>query len=79
MFYCVSSGHVVRARKFRRLLSLYEQNRDLMMLGGYQPGQDPELDLAFQINPSLVNFISQATDERSGFIESEARLQGLIP
>lgn len=76
---CVSSGHVVRARKFRRLLSLYEQNRDLMMLGGYQPGQDPELDLAFQINPSLVNFISQATDERSGFIESEARLQALIP
>ena len=76
---CVSSGHVARARKFRRLLSLYEQNRDLMMLGGYQPGQDPELDLAFQINPSLVNFISQATDERSGFIESEARLQALIP
>ena len=76
---CVSSGHMARARRFRRYLSLYEQNRELMMLGGYQPGQDPELDLAFQINPSLVNFISQSTSERSGFVESEARLQALIP
>jgi flagellum-specific ATP synthase len=69
----------LRARKFRRYLSLYEQNRDLMMLGGYQPGQDPELDLAFQINPALINFISQATNERSGLVESEGRLQAIIP
>ena len=76
---CVPQGHLMRARKFRRFLSLYEQNRDLMMLGGYQSGQDPELDLAFQIYPSLVNFISQSTTERSGFVESEARLQAVVP
>ena len=69
----------MRARKFRRYLSLFEQNRDLMMLGGYQPGQDPELDQAFEINPALVNFISQSTNERSGLVESEARLQAIIP
>ena len=76
---CVSSAHLLRARKFRRYLSLYEQNRDLMMLGGYQAGQDPELDHAFAINPALVNFISQSTTERSGLVESDARLQAIIP
>jgi len=76
---CVSQSHLLRARTFRRYLSLFEQNRDLMMLGGYQPGQDPELDQAFEINPALVNFISQSTNERSGLVESEARLQAIIP
>ena len=76
---CVSSAHLLRARKFRRYLSLFEQNRDLMMLGGYQAGQDPELDHAFEINPALVNFISQSTTERSGLVESDARLQAIIP
>ena len=51
---------------------------DLMLLGGYQAGQDPELDMAFQLYPNLVNFISQSTQERSGLLESEARLQSVI-
>ena len=75
---CVSPGQMTRMRKFWRYLSLWEQNRDLMLLGGYQAGQDPELDMAFQLYPNLVNFISQSTQERSGLLESEARLQSVI-
>jgi len=69
----------MRARKFRRYLSLWEQNRDLMLLGGYQTGQDPELDMAFQIYPQLVAYIQQGMKDRSGLVESEAKLQALIP
>lgn len=76
---CVSHAHSARARKFRRFMSLWEQNRDLMLLGGYQQGQDPELDLAFQIYPQLLGFITQGVDERSGLVESEARLQQVLP
>jgi flagellum-specific ATP synthase len=76
---CVSQAHMARARKFRRYLSLWEQNRDLMLLGGYQTGQDPELDMAFQTYPSLVSFITQGMHERSTLIESDARLQALFP
>ncbi len=76
---CVSPSHAARARRFRRYLSLWDQNRDLMLLGGYQQGQDPELDTAFQIYPQLLGFITQSTDERSGFVESEARLQQVMP
>ncbi|MFZ9500734.1 MAG: FliI/YscN family ATPase [Beijerinckiaceae bacterium] len=76
---CVSQAHMARARKFRRYLSLWEQNRDLMLLGGYQTGQDPELDMAFQTYPSLVSFITQGMHERSTLVESDARLQALFP
>jgi flagellum-specific ATP synthase len=76
---CVSPALQMRARKFRRYLSLYEQNRDLVLLGGYQQGHDQELDRAFQLYPSLLSFITQGTNERSGFIESEARLQAILP
>ena len=76
---CVSQQHMQRVRRFRRYLSLWEQNRDLMMLGGYQTGQDPELDMAFQLQPQLVGYIQQGMNERSTFVESEARLQSLLP
>ena len=76
---CVSAGHVARARRFRRYLSLWEQNRDLMLLGGYQTGQDPELDMAFQLHSSLIGYIAPGMQERSTFVESDARLQALLP
>ena len=76
---CVPPSHIARVRKFRRYLSLWEQNRDLMLLGGYQAGQDPELDAAFQLHPALIGYISQGMQERSTFVESEARLQTLLP
>jgi flagellum-specific ATP synthase len=70
---------MTRARKFRRYLSLWEQNRDLVLLGGYQSGQDEELDHAFSIYPQLLSFITQSMHESSGLVESEARLQSLFP
>ena len=76
---CVTPGHMTRARKFRRYLSLWEQNRDLVLLGGYQSGQDEELDQAFAIYPQLLSFITQSMHESSGLVESEARLQSLFP
>ena len=79
MIDCVSQQHMLRTRRFRRYLSLWEQNRDLMMLGGYQTGQDPELDMAFQLQPQLLGYIQQGMNERSTFVESEARLQALLP
>jgi flagellum-specific ATP synthase len=76
---CVPADHMQRVRKFRRYLSLWDQNRDLMLLGGYQQGQDPELDMAFHLYPSLLAFIQQGTMERSGFVESDARLRSILP
>ena len=63
---------------FRRLVSLYLENRDLILMGGYSPGQDPDLDLAVQLWPQLMGHIQQRYDEKSPFDASVANLQGLF-
>jgi hypothetical protein len=35
--------------------------------------------MAFQIYPQLVGFISQGMQERSTLVETDARLQSLLP
>ena len=74
----VGKDHQNAARKFRRLVSLYMENRDLLLMGGYVPGQDAELDLAVSLWPALMNFIQQQESEKADFASSEAELRKLM-
>src|SRR3546814_10813506 len=42
----VDPEHAAAAARFRKLWSLYEENRDLMLMGAYVAGADPVLDIA---------------------------------
>ena len=66
------------ARKFRRLVSLYLENRDLILMGGYTPGQDPDLDLAVSIWPQLMELIQQNGAEKAEFGASRNALVSLM-
>ena len=66
------------ALMFRRLVSLYLENRVLILMGGYSPGQDPDLDLAVQLWPQLMGHVQQSLNEKSSLDESVAGLQGLF-
>ncbi len=59
---------------FRKLLSLYLENRDLILMGGYVAGQDPDLDLAVQLWPKLIEHIRQNYDEKASFDQSVQHL-----
>lgn len=63
---------------FRRLVSMYLENRDLILMGGYSPGQDPDLDLAVQLWPQLMGHIQQPYTEKSPFDASVSSLHGLF-
>ncbi len=63
---------------FRRLVSLYLENRDLILMGGYSQGQDPDLDLAVQLWPQLMGHVQQPYNEKSSFDDSVAGLQALF-
>ena len=47
------------ANRFRRLWSLYQQNIDLIQVGAYQMGSNPEIDQAIQLRESMENFLRQ--------------------
>ncbi|MFI3157176.1 MAG: flagellar protein export ATPase FliI [Methylococcaceae bacterium] len=59
----VDAGHLQMARELRRLYSLYQQNRDLISVGAYQPGSDPRIDKAIEKNPAILDFLQQDMDE----------------
>jgi flagellum-specific ATP synthase len=54
-------------RKFRRLSAVWEENRDLVAVGAYKAGSDPELDEALKRQAVMREFLSQDADERIDF------------
>ncbi|WP_292287506.1 FliI/YscN family ATPase [Marivita sp.] len=66
------------AQKFKRMVSLYNENRDLMLMGGYVSGQDSDLDEAVSLWPRLVEYIRQAPDARADINESARLLTSLV-
>jgi flagellum-specific ATP synthase len=66
----VEAKHLTAARRLRQLISLYMENRDLMLMGGYAEGQDEDLDQAVKLWPKIVEFISQQPDTPADFNSS---------
>jgi len=66
------------AQYFRRLVALYMENRDLILMGGYAPGQDPDLDMAVQLWPQLMAHIQQPFNESADAAHSIQALTDLF-
>lgn len=62
------------ALRLRQLVSAYLDNRDLVMMGGYAPGQDTVLDEALRLWPEIRALIAQNGDEAVSLDTSRAAL-----
>jgi len=60
------------ANRFRRLWSLYQQNVDLIQVGAYQAGSNPEIDQAILLREAMDNFLRQ--DMHIGMDEEATRV-----
>ncbi|MCP5141964.1 MAG: flagellar protein export ATPase FliI [Chromatiales bacterium] len=74
----VTPEHQEIARRFRRLLATYHQNQDLMDVGAYVPGSNPEIDAAIKMYPKLLEYLRQRTDDRVSLDDSIAQLAKLV-
>jgi flagellum-specific ATP synthase len=70
--------HSTLANQFRQLYSNYLQVKELLPLGGYQPGQDPELDQSVAMHPQLKNYLLQAANDAVDFQTSLTELAQLF-
>ncbi len=70
--------HQRLARRFRALYARYRRSRDLIGVGAYSPGSDPELDQAIAAHPALQAFLVQDQHQAVNFVDSLAQLQQLI-
>lgn len=64
--------------RFRRVYSIYQENRDLISVGAYQPGSNPALDEAVALWPSILEFLRQSHTECVDAHKSLANLRELF-
>ncbi|MDM7944188.1 MAG: flagellar protein export ATPase FliI [Hydrogenophaga sp.] len=70
--------HLDLARKFRGAWSRYIKSRDLIQLGAYVPGSDPETDRAIVLYPALQRFLMQDMNEAASLPDSLQQLQAAL-
>lgn len=63
MPHIVTEPHLQGAMRVKQLYSRYQQNRDLIAVGAYTKGTDPELDQAITLIPAINDFLRQSLTE----------------
>lgn len=70
----VDARHLAAAARVRERLAIYEEHRDLITLGAYQAGRDPQLDAAVAAYPAIERVLRQGRDEAAGWDQAVATL-----
>lgn len=74
----VPAEHIAAARILRRHLATYEENRDLVLMGAYRGGVDPEIDAAIAYHPAVMEYIRQDADTKVSLPDAVTELIGVF-
>jgi len=74
----VGSHQLARAQRFKQFHNRYEESRDMISIGGYRPGNDPELDRAVTLHPVMERFLCQDMTSAVPFADSVAALDEVV-
>jgi FliI/YscN family ATPase len=69
--------HLTAARKLRAALAIYDESKDLIDLGAYTAGSNPQLDSVIQLRPEIIDFLRQDTSSGASPAESLSRLKAI--
>jgi flagellum-specific ATP synthase len=61
-----------------QILDTYERTRDMVDIGAYRPGSNPELDRALAIMPDIRDFLCQRFDEPTVSADTLQKLRDLV-
>jgi len=70
-------AHLEQAALLRRLMAVYARSEDLVRIGAYKPGADPDLDRALQARTATRAFMTQGAHEHVRFADCLSRLATL--
>jgi flagellum-specific ATP synthase len=71
------SAHREHAALLRKMLAVYARSEDLVRIGAYKPGSDPDLDRALLARGAMRAFMTQDSHEQVHFADSVQRLAQL--
>ncbi|MCC7349357.1 MAG: FliI/YscN family ATPase [Phycisphaerales bacterium] len=72
------SSHVRMARRILSLTAVYHEIEDMVNIGAYVAGTNPEFDLAVQSRPKIVQFLQQEPTAPSTLDQSFKQLAELV-
>jgi FliI/YscN family ATPase len=71
------AGHLARAARVRHCLATYRAAQDLIEIGAYAAGSNPDVDAAVARMPHILDFLHQATHEVTPWADTQNRLEAL--
>jgi len=75
---CNSPQERTLVARARAHMAAYDDMAELIRLGAYKNGTNPEVDAAIALNPKLEAFLSQAKDECAPLTEGYAALDNIL-
>ncbi len=70
--------HQEAARKALSIIAAYRQAEDLIRIGAYQPGSDPNVDRARKFMPQFERFVMQDIGAQASIVESVSALKKIL-
>lgn len=71
---CLTPEEYALVRRCRQVLATYDDMAELIRLGAYTAGSDPQVDEAMKLMPQLETFLRQTPDEQCGMQDSYIQL-----
>ena len=71
----ITEDHKRIAEKIKKLFSIYQENKDLVLMGGYNQGQNEEIDKAIELWPKICELIKQDYRTKTDFNECKKILK----
>ena len=74
-----AKDHKKAAGQLKNVMATYSDAEDLVNIGAYKKGSNPEIDFAIQKMPEVNRFLLQQTDEKFDFDEEVQMLMDIFP
>ena len=73
----ISQEHGFAARRLKTLMAAYRRAADLIAIGAYKEGSDPEVDRAIRMKPKIDAFLQQEIDRCVSFEDTAKTLRAM--
>jgi flagellum-specific ATP synthase len=74
----VDKQHRQVAGKLKNVLATYNEAEDLINIGAYKSGSNPDIDYAISMNKKVNEFLLQDVEEKVEFEDSVQRLMDMF-
>lgn len=74
----VKDSHMTLSRRIQSMMAVYEEARDLINIGAYVSGNNPEIDTAIRHIDGINRFLKQGIDEKADMETTLAQMAAAI-